>query len=98
MSGGFKAWLTHLAGFTGDRETLRGAVSHNVCSTYYRTDGKQAKPARGAKMLDERLSIFRRRLLSWYDASRRDLPWRVPIGAPPEAMPDLYHVLLSETM
>jgi A/G-specific adenine glycosylase len=49
-------------------------------------------------MLDERLSIFRRRLLKWYDASRRDLPWRVPLGAPRHATPDPYHVLLSETM
>jgi A/G-specific adenine glycosylase len=49
-------------------------------------------------MLDERLAIFRRRLLRWYDASRRDLPWRLPMGAPRQAMPDPYHVLLSETM
>ena len=33
-------------------------------------------------------------LLAWYDASRRDLPWR----APPGTLPDPYHVWLSEIM
>lgn len=33
-------------------------------------------------------------LLGWYDAARRDLPWRTPPGR----LPDPYHVLLSETM
>ncbi|HHN67140.1 MAG TPA: A/G-specific adenine glycosylase, partial [Thermopetrobacter sp.] len=33
-------------------------------------------------------------LLAWYDAHRRDLPWR----APPGARPDPYHVWLSEIM
>jgi A/G-specific adenine glycosylase len=33
-------------------------------------------------------------LLDWYDASRRDLPWR----APPGVVPDPYRVWLSEIM
>jgi len=33
-------------------------------------------------------------LLSWYDRSRRDLPWRSPLGA----APDPYRVWLSEIM
>jgi A/G-specific adenine glycosylase len=33
-------------------------------------------------------------LLAWYDAHRRDLPWR----APPGKRPDPYHVWLSEIM
>jgi A/G-specific adenine glycosylase len=40
------------------------------------------------------LNVLRRRLLAWYDKSRRDLPWRVAKAA----LPDPYHVLLSETM
>src|SRR5687768_4778986 len=45
-------------------------------------------------------SLFARRLLRWYDRSRRDLPWRVKpksaaAGTPP---PDPYHVLVSEAM
>ena len=40
-------------------------------------------------------SEFRKRLLKWYDRSRRDLPWRTPAGA---GEPDPYHVLVSETM
>lgn len=39
---------------------------------------------------------FTRRLLRWYERSRRELPWRVARGS--EALPDAYHVLLSETM
>lgn len=35
------------------------------------------------------------RLLEWYDANRRHLPWRAPPGAPP---PDPYRVWLSEVM
>ena len=35
------------------------------------------------------------RLLRWYDASHRSLPWRSPPGAPP---PDPYRVWLSEVM
>jgi A/G-specific adenine glycosylase len=49
-------------------------------------------------MLDERLSLFRRRLLDWYDANRRDLPWRVPMDAVSDRAPDPYHVLVSEAM
>jgi A/G-specific adenine glycosylase len=41
---------------------------------------------------------FARRLLAWYDRSRRDLPWRVPPGARRDACPDPYHVLVSEAM
>src|SRR5262245_25847149 len=43
-----------------------------------------------------RQADFRRRLLTWYDRSHRDLPWRL---GPNQAGPlDPYHVLLSETM
>ena len=42
-----------------------------------------------------RTSDFRRRLLRWYDDSRRDLPWRARPGA---SAPEPYHVLVSETM
>ena len=44
------------------------------------------------------LAPFRRALLDWYDRSRRDLPWRVPIGSDVAAVPDAYHVLVSEAM
>jgi A/G-specific adenine glycosylase len=37
---------------------------------------------------------IRRRLLAWYDAHRRDLPWRAPPGGPA----DPYRVWLSEIM
>ena len=37
---------------------------------------------------------FADRLLAWYDANRRDLPWRAKAG---EAA-DPYHVWLSEIM
>ncbi|MEX2571494.1 MAG: A/G-specific adenine glycosylase [Gemmatimonadota bacterium] len=37
---------------------------------------------------------FRERLLRWYDAERRDLPWRAAAGS----TPDPYHVWLSEIM
>lgn len=36
-----------------------------------------------------------KRLLDWYDAHARDLPWRSPPGAPP---PEPYRVWLSEVM
>ncbi len=39
-------------------------------------------------------SRIRRRLLAWYDANRRDLPWR----APPGGRSDPYRVWLSEIM
>jgi A/G-specific adenine glycosylase len=38
---------------------------------------------------------LRERLLAWYDAAHRTLPWRAPPGAPP---PDPYRVWLSEVM
>ena len=39
-----------------------------------------------------------RRMTEWYRRARRDLPWRVPPGAPRGARPDAYHVLVSEAM
>jgi A/G-specific adenine glycosylase len=39
---------------------------------------------------------FATALLTWYDRARRDLPWRVPMGA--SGHPDPYYVLLSELM
>jgi A/G-specific adenine glycosylase len=42
------------------------------------------------------LSLFRRRLVKWYDLHRRDLPWREL--APGSDHPDPYHVLVSEAM
>ncbi|HEV8604896.1 MAG TPA: A/G-specific adenine glycosylase [Tepidisphaeraceae bacterium] len=44
---------------------------------------------------------FRNRLLRWYNANRRDLPWRVNrdhTKTPNPATPDPYHVLVSEAM
>jgi A/G-specific adenine glycosylase len=43
---------------------------------------------------------FSRRLLRWYRKHRRDLPWRVPLDRqnPRDAIPDPYHVLVSEAM
>jgi A/G-specific adenine glycosylase len=41
---------------------------------------------------------FARDLLSWFDAARRDLPWRVKPGSGPGARPPAYHVLVSEAM
>jgi len=38
---------------------------------------------------------FRRRLLRWYDAHHRHLPWRVVAA---DGAPDPYHVLVSELM
>src|SRR3954463_3779866 len=45
-----------------------------------------------------RRTSFSRRLLNWYDANRRDLPWRVPVGSPRDRAPDPYYVLVSEAM
>ncbi|MFD1485903.1 A/G-specific adenine glycosylase [Lacticaseibacillus baoqingensis] len=39
---------------------------------------------------EEKIKAFRRTLLAWYDANKRDLPWRVDRNA--------YHVLVSELM
>ena len=41
-----------------------------------------------------RRNALRRRLLTWYDAARRDLPWR----APPGTTADPYRVWISEIM
>ncbi len=41
------------------------------------------------------MSEAARRLLAWYDANARALPWRAPPGAPP---PEPYRVWLSEIM
>ena len=43
------------------------------------------------------LPDFRRRLLKWYDRSRRDLPWRIPGGSDATGI-DPFHVLVSEAM
>ncbi|HEX5724783.1 MAG TPA: hypothetical protein VFX98_04915, partial [Longimicrobiaceae bacterium] len=43
---------------------------------------------------DESIAAVRARLLAWYDAHRRDLPWR----APPGETADPYRVWLSEVM
>src|SRR5437016_2947736 len=45
------------------------------------------------------LREFRGRLLAWYDAHRRDLPWRRPReNGSATAELDAYHVLVSELM
>ncbi|MCS7033738.1 MAG: A/G-specific adenine glycosylase, partial [Phycisphaerae bacterium] len=44
------------------------------------------------------ISRFRKSLLRWYRAHRRDLPWRTASGSPPDQRPDPYAVLVSETM
>src|SRR3954463_3631438 len=41
---------------------------------------------------------FARRLMAWYDRSRRNLPWRLAPDAPADARLDPYHLLVSETM
>jgi A/G-specific adenine glycosylase len=41
---------------------------------------------------------FTRSLRRWYAKHRRDLPWRLPIGAAPGGKPNPYHVLVSEAM
>lgn len=45
-------------------------------------------------MLSDTAPIIRRRLLKWYDRSRRNLPWRARLGS----TPDPYLVLVSESM
>lgn len=44
--------------------------------------------------LEDALPELRTRLLAWYDAHRRDLPWRAAAGE----VPDPYRVWLSEVM
>ncbi|HSU66674.1 MAG TPA: A/G-specific adenine glycosylase [Tepidisphaeraceae bacterium] len=46
--------------------------------------------------MSKNVSDFARRLLRWYDRSRRDLPWRTTAARPGPLDP--YHVLVSETM
>jgi A/G-specific adenine glycosylase len=41
---------------------------------------------------------LQRSLLDWFDAHRRDLPWRAPKNAPPGTLPPAYGVLVSEAM
>jgi A/G-specific adenine glycosylase len=43
-------------------------------------------------------SQFLRRLLAWFDCSRRDLPWRLPREATADDRLDPYRVLVSEAM
>jgi A/G-specific adenine glycosylase len=43
-------------------------------------------------------SDFSQKLLSWFDRSRRELPWRLSADAPPHARLNPYHVLVSEAM
>jgi A/G-specific adenine glycosylase len=43
-------------------------------------------------------SDFARRLRRWYDANRRDLPWRMPLAAGKDGKIDPYKVLVSEAM
>ena len=45
-------------------------------------------------MLSDDATIIRRRLLKWYDRSRRELPWR----AKPGTAPNPYYILVSESM
>src|SRR5437763_12891160 len=47
-------------------------------------------------MMLGRNADFGRRLLKWYEANRRDLPWRRAVGS--EAPLNPYHVLVSEAM
>lgn len=44
------------------------------------------------------LCQFQEKLLKWYQIHRRDLPWRMPRTASTDALPNPYHVLLSEAM
>ena len=54
----------------------------------------RAHPGPAAPLVHHaRRRALRRRLLAWYDAARRDFPWRHPEG---EADP--YRVWLSEAM
>jgi A/G-specific adenine glycosylase len=44
----------------------------------------------------QRIDGFADRLLRWYDAHARNLPWRVPPGS--DAVPDPYRIWLAEVM
>jgi A/G-specific adenine glycosylase len=52
------------------------------------------RPQSEETSVDGALPALRARLLAWYDANRRDLPWR----ATPGEAPDPYRVWLSEVM
>ena len=63
-----------------------------ICAIYF---ARCHAALRSDEEMTGRKNDFTRRLLAWYDRSRRDLPWRVPPGSPVEACPDPYHVLVS---
>src|SRR5690349_23823556 len=44
------------------------------------------------------MSVFSRKLLTWYDRHRRDLPWRTPLTDRAKSAPPAYHVFVSEAM
>lgn len=58
------------------------------------TDAVSPSPTDTSPGLDNALPELRARLLAWYDAHRRDLPWRAAAGE----TPDPYRVWLSEVM
>ena len=47
-------------------------------------------------MTVQRIDAFAARLLRWYDAHARALPWRMPPGS--GAVPDPYRIWLAEVM
>ncbi|MCA8928749.1 MAG: A/G-specific adenine glycosylase [Alphaproteobacteria bacterium] len=53
-----------------------------------------ATPAPITPFAAEEVAAIRAAILGWYDANRRDLPWRAPAGR----TADPYHVWLSEIM
>ena len=58
-----------------------------------------ALTAKARKGASEQEAGFAGRLLAWYDAHHRDLPWRLPPAALARGeRPDPYHVWLSEIM
>lgn len=46
----------------------------------------------------ESIGEFHKHLLKWYRSHRREMPWRVPREAERGALPNPYHVLVSEAM
>jgi A/G-specific adenine glycosylase len=58
------------------------------------TRGRRAAAPPAPAFSAPELATLRAALLAWYDAARRDLPWR----AAPGAAPDAYRVWLSEVM